>query len=43
MADGVAENIAALLDEDWGIREDAAIALGLSRDPRAVRSSGHPA
>jgi len=37
MADGVAENIAALLDEDWGIREDAAIALGLSRDPRAVR------
>ena len=37
MADRVAEHIAALLDEDWGIREDAAIALGQSRDPRAVR------
>ena len=37
MSDSVAENIAALLDEDWGIREEAAMALGHSRDPRAVR------
>ena len=36
MADSVAEHIAALKDEDWGIREDAAIALGESRDPRGV-------
>ena len=37
MSDMVVENIAALQDEDWGIREDAAIALGQARDPRAVR------
>lgn len=36
MADSVAEHIAALKDEDWGIREDAAIALGESLDPRGV-------
>ena len=36
MADSVAEHIAALKDEDWGIREDAATALGESRDPRGV-------
>ena len=36
MADSVAEHIAALKDEDWGIREDAAMALGESRDPRGV-------
>ncbi|MEC4675176.1 MAG: HEAT repeat domain-containing protein [Nitrospirota bacterium] len=37
MSDMVAENIAALQDEDWGIREDAAIALGCAPDSRAVR------
>lgn len=37
MADSVMEHIAALKDEDWGIREDAATALGESRDPRGVR------
>lgn len=37
MADSVAEQIAALKDEDWGIREDAAVALGELRDPRGVR------
>ncbi len=36
MGDSVAEHIAALKDEDWGIREDAAMALGESRDPRGV-------
>ena len=36
MADSVAEHIAALKDEDWGIREEAAVALGESRDPRGV-------
>ncbi len=36
MVDSVAEHIAALKDEDWGIREDAAMALGESRDPRGV-------
>ncbi len=36
MADSVAEHIAALKDEDWGIREDAAMALGEARDPRGV-------
>lgn len=36
MTDSVAEQIAALRDEDWGIREDAATALGESRDPRGV-------
>ncbi len=36
MADSVAEHIAALKDEDWGIREDAAVALGEARDPRGV-------
>lgn len=37
VADRVAENIAALKDEDWGIREDAAAALGRLRDARGVR------
>ena len=37
MADSVAEHIAALNDEDWGIREDAAIALGQLNDPRSVQ------
>lgn len=36
MADAVAENIAALRDEDWAIREEAATSLGLLRDDRAV-------
>ena len=36
MADAVAEQIAALKDEDWAIREEAAMALGTFRDPRAV-------
>ncbi|MDF2459683.1 MAG: uncharacterized protein K0S79_2099 [Nitrospira sp.] len=36
MADSVAEQIAALQDDDWAIREEAAVALGVFRDPRAV-------
>jgi HEAT repeat protein len=36
MADAVAEQIAALKDEDWAIREEAAVMLGTLRDPRAV-------
>jgi HEAT repeat protein len=36
MADAVAEQIAALKDEDWAIREEAATALGTLRDSRAV-------
>ena len=36
MADAVAEQIAALQDEDWAIREEAATMLGTLRDPRAV-------
>jgi HEAT repeat protein len=36
MADMVAEQIAALKDEDWSIREEAATMLGTLRDPRAV-------
>jgi len=36
MADAVAEQIAALKDEDWAIREEAATALGTFRDSRAV-------
>jgi HEAT repeat protein len=36
MADAVVEQIAALKDEDWAIREEAAIMLGALRDPRAV-------
>ena len=36
MADAVAEQIAALKDEDWAIREEAATRLGTLRDPRAV-------
>lgn len=36
MADAVAEQIAALKDEDWTIREEAAAMLGTLRDPRAV-------
>jgi len=37
MADSVAEHIAALDDEDWGIREDAAVALGQFDDPRSIQ------
>jgi len=37
MADSVAEHIAALDDEDWGVREDAAVALGQFSDPRSVQ------
>ncbi len=37
MADSVAEHIAALDDEDWGVREDAATALGQLGDPRGVQ------
>ena len=37
MADSVAEHIAALRDEDWGVREDAATALGTFRDTRSVQ------
>ena len=36
MVDLVAEQIAALKDEDWSIREEAATMLGTLRDPRAV-------
>ena len=36
MADTVAEQIAALKDDDWAIREEAATMLGTLRDPRAV-------
>ncbi|RMH10001.1 MAG: HEAT repeat domain-containing protein [Nitrospirae bacterium] len=36
-SDTVAEHIRALKDEDWGVREDAARALGVCRDPRSVR------
>jgi HEAT repeat protein len=36
MADTVTEQIAALKDEDWAIREEAAMTLGTLRDPRAV-------
>jgi HEAT repeat protein len=36
MADSVAEHIAALADQDWGVREDAAAALGAFADPRSV-------
>jgi len=37
MTDYVEEQIAALRDEDWGVREDAALALGQSGDSRGVR------
>lgn len=37
MADDVLEQIAALKDEDWGIREEAASALGELGDARGVR------
>jgi HEAT repeat protein len=36
MTDAVSEQIAALRDEDWAIREDAAHLLGMFKDPRAV-------
>lgn len=36
MQDPVAEHIAALRDEDWAIREEAATLLGGLKDPRAV-------
>lgn len=36
MADDVQEQMAALTDHDWGIREEAAVALGELGDPRAV-------
>ena len=37
MGDPVAEQIAALKDEDWAIREEAAGLLGTFKDPRAVQ------
>ncbi len=37
MVDSVAEHISALDDEDWGVREDAAVALGRLGDPRSVQ------
>ncbi|MEO6203191.1 MAG: HEAT repeat domain-containing protein, partial [Nitrospirales bacterium] len=37
MVDSVGENISALDDEDWGVREDAAAALGRLGDPRSVQ------
>ncbi len=37
MPDSVAEHIAALDDEDWGVREDAAVALGQFDDPRSIQ------
>ena len=37
MEDPVAEQIAALKDEDWAIREEAAGLLGKFKDPRAVQ------
>jgi HEAT repeat protein len=36
MNDPVAEHIVALRDEDWAIREDAAVRLGSLKDPRAI-------
>src|SRR2546427_647517 len=36
MSDRVLEEIAALKDEDWALREEAATLLGEVRDPRAV-------
>lgn len=36
MDDPVAQQIAALTDQDWTVREDAAIRLGRLKDPRAV-------
>ena len=36
MADTVSEQIAALSDEDWAVREEAAAMLGSFKDPRAV-------
>lgn len=36
MADPVLEQISALKDEDWAVREDAASALGRLKDARAV-------
>lgn len=36
MTDSVVEQIAALKDEDWAVREEAATALGSYRDSRAV-------
>jgi HEAT repeat protein len=36
MTDPVAEQIAALRDDDWAIREEAATLLGELKDPRAV-------
>lgn len=36
MTDAVSEQIAALRDDDWAIREEAANLLGTFKDPRAV-------
>jgi HEAT repeat protein len=36
MPDPVAEQIAALEDEDWAVREDAAVTLGAYKDVRAI-------
>src|SRR5438093_12942045 len=40
MSDRVLEEIAALKDEDWALREEAATLLGEFRDPRAVGPLG---
>jgi HEAT repeat protein len=37
MDDPVSQEIAALTDHDWAVREDAAIRLGRLKDPRAVK------
>ncbi|MCS6897502.1 MAG: HEAT repeat domain-containing protein, partial [Nitrospira sp.] len=36
MDDPVSQQIAALSDHDWVVREDAAVRLGQFKDPRAV-------
>jgi HEAT repeat protein len=36
MSDSVTEQIAALQDDDWAVREDAAVLLGTLKDSRAV-------
>ena len=40
MADSVLEQIAALKDEDWAIREEAAATLGTFRDATGCRAIG---
>ena len=41
MADTVSEQIAALSDEDWAVREEAATLLGSLKDARAVLPLTH--